>query len=197
MRLSIVISVLLGGNTNIVSSFHIRATVPPATATATRALILAATGNNDDPTSSEEYLSNLWNELKRTDRDIVVQEKVNEGTTETNDEMLTKRLVEEMLDTALEHVKTKERLEARHAKEAHEAFEKAKQEEQVLHEYIEEEQLHDVPMDSFISERLHAAEEAELQAMKEEDDSIRTSQELRNSESNIKATLEALKRLEP
>ena len=188
MKSVIMVVLLLGSSFNIVSALQ---QIPMVTPTRCIGRSLAASSNGDDA-AQEKYLDSLWNELKKTERDIIVQEEI-EGRDKKD---VTKHLVEEMLGVALEHVKTKERIEAKHAKAAHEAFETAIQEEQVLQEFVEEEELHDVPMDTFVSDRLQAAEEAEMKAMKEEEESVQVYQDLKASETNIKATLEALKRLE-
>ena len=149
---------------------------------------LAAAGEDAD-----QYLDGLWNELKKTERDIVVQENI-KGTNQND---VTKHLIEEMLETALEHVKTKERAEAKHAKEMHDAFEHAVQDEKELAAFVKEEHLRDVAMDGFVRERFHTAQQEESQAVKEEGDAVRAYKYYKSVEDKVKATLEAFKRLEP
>jgi hypothetical protein len=144
--------------------------------------------------SSEEYLRELWQDEKLVERDIVVQE-----TLKGNEEDVTKHVVTEMLETALEHLKVLEKEKAKHAKDANDRFEHAAQEERVLHEFVEDYNLgDDAPVvDNYISSRLHEAEREELEAIKEEDEAVREYQDLKTKEENIKDLLEQMKKLGP
>ena len=190
MKKSLTFAALLVNSWSVVSSWQPAAAFV-APSRRHRHTTLAAAKSSTDP---EEYLSKLWDEEKLIERDIVVQEII-EGK---NEEDVTKHLVTEMLETALEHVKLLEKVKAKHAKEAHDMFEHAAQKERVLHEFIEEdEELPPIHMDDFVSSRLHQAETEELQAMKKEDESVREYQELRENEENIKDLLEQMRNLEP
>ena len=143
--------------------------------------------------SSEEYLKKLWEEEKLIERDIIVQEAM-----DGHEEDATKHLVTEMLETALEHVKVLEKEKAKHAKEANDRFEQAVEDERVLQEFVEDYKLgDDVPVvDNYISSRLHEAEQEELEAMKEEDESVREYEDLLAKEKNIKDLLEQMRKYE-
>lgn len=142
---------------------------------------------------TEEYLNKLWKEEKLVERDLVVQEIAIE---EKDAEDVTKHLVSEMLETALEHVKTMEKDAAHHAKEANEAFDRALQKERVLEEFVEEdEELPPIPIDDYLKSRLHQAEEEEMQALKAEDEYVHQYEDLREKERSIKDLLEQMKKL--
>ena len=145
--------------------------------------------------SSQEYLRDLWEDEKIIEREIVVQE-----TIRGNDQDLTKHLVTEMLETALEHVKVLEKETAKHAKDANDRFEHAAEEERVLHEFVEDSNNLDTDapiVDNYVSSRLHEAEREELEAMADEDEAVREYEDLRNKEANIKDLLRQMKRMGP
>ena len=148
-----------------------------------------------EKSTSQEYLHDLWQDEKLIEREIAVQE-----TLRGSEQDLTKHLVTEMLETALEHVKVLEKEKAKDAKDANDRFEHAAQEERVLHEFVEDSTLdmENVPIvDDYVSSRLQDAEREELDAMADEDEALREYEDLRNKEANIKDLLRQIKRLEP
>ena len=143
--------------------------------------------------SSEDYLRELWQVETIVERDIVVQDTLKDK------EDVTKHVVTEMLETALEHVHVLEKEKARRAKEANDRFEHAAQDERVLTEFVEDYNLDDgAPIvDDYISSRLHEAEREELEAIKEEDDAVREYKDLKSKEESIKDLLRQMKRMGP
>ncbi|KAL7505857.1 hypothetical protein ACHAXN_006483 [Cyclotella atomus] len=145
-------------------------------------------------TSSEDYLRELWQVETIVERDIVVQD-----TIQGKEKDVTKHIVTEMLETALEHVHVLEKEKEKIAKEANARFERAAQDERVLSEFVEDYNLgEDVPIvDNYVSSRLHEAEHEELEAMKEEDEAVREYKDLRDKEETIKDLLRQMKKLGP
>ena len=142
--------------------------------------------------SKEE--ADTWNDLKQQERDLVVQQ---EATDHADEKETTKKLFQNILETALDYVTEKEHVEEEHIKHSRESLEHALEEESVLEEFAKEDQLKDIPMDTFLEDRLRAAQAEEREAMKEEEAALEAFDELKQSEENIKATLEELKNMEP
>jgi hypothetical protein len=168
---------------------------PAAAFTASSSHLHTTTSLRDTrKTNTEDYLRNLWEDEKHIERDLVVQEIIN-GKTE---EDVTKHLVTEMLETALEHVKILEKEKSHQAKLANDLFEHAASDERVLAEFAEEDEdlLPPVPMDDYLKSRLHQAEEEELQALKDEDEYVAEYEELRKKEGSIKYLLDQMKKME-
>eukprot|EP01083_Nonionella_stella_P142131 439069_1 len=168
---------------------------PAAAFTASSSHLHTTTSLRDTrKTNTEDYLRNLWEDEKHIERDLVVQEIIN-GKTE---EDVTKHLVTEMLETALEHVKILEKEKSHQAKLANDLFEHAASDERVLAEFAEEDEdlLPPVPMDDYLKSRLHQAEEEELQALKDEDECVAEYEELRKKEGSIKYLLDQMKKME-
>lgn len=170
---------------------------PPAAAfTASSSHRLHTTTSlQDTKTNTEDYLKKLWEDEKQIERDLVVQDLI-DGKTE---EDVTKHLVTEMLETALEHVKILEKEKSHQAKLANDLFEHAASDERVLAEFAEEDSedlLPPVPMDDYLKSRLHQAEEEELQALKDEDEYVAEYEELRSKEESIKELLKQMKKME-
>ena len=168
---------------------------PAAAFTASSSHLHTTTSLRDTrKTNTEDYLRNLWEDEKHIERDLVVQELI-DGKTE---EDVTKHLVTEMLETALEHVKILEKEKSHQAKLANDLFEHAASDERVLAEFAEEDEdlLPPVPMDDYLKSRLHQAEEEELQALKDEDEYVAEYEELRSEEESIKDLLDQMKKME-
>mmetsp|Transcript_5470 Transcript_5470/g.11888 ORF Transcript_5470/g.11888 Transcript_5470/m.11888 type:complete len:183 (+) Transcript_5470:48-596(+) len=155
--------------------------------------MLHASGKSDAE-AHMEVMPKIWDELKKTEKNIVIQQQVGE-IDETD---ASKALAEKLLETALDYVRTKERIEEDLASTAHKTFEHAKKEERVLKEYIVEEEDIDIfSVDSYVDERLHNAQEKEKEAHVEEAEHLNKWAELRMEEEAIKQTLKDLKDLEP
>jgi hypothetical protein len=169
-----------------------------------------------DSSEAEERLRELpaiWDELKNTEKDIIIQETIKE----TDETVVTIKLLEEMLETALYYVQTKEQVEEEHAIQAHQAIEKAVDQEKVLEEFAKkayqdadglerremavadlahnfvdndiEERVH-----NYVEERLRAAKIQEALATVEEEEAVQNLKELKLTEEEFKATLEELKK---
>ena len=145
-----------------------------------------------DAESHLKEMPQVWEELKKKELDMIVQGK-KDGTDDTE---VTKKVVEKMIETALDYVQTKERVEVEHVVAAHKAYEAAIKEEDVLGEFVEADKVRDVPMDSYVEERYRAAVEAEVRAKNEETEAIHNFQQLKHSEEQMKATLDDLKGLD-
>ena len=166
MKKSLAVAVLLGNTLALVSSWQFAFVTPYRRH--------CHTSLSAEKTNAEEYLDKLWEEEKLVERDIVVQESM-----KGNEDDVTKHVVTEMLETALEHVKLMEKDKAKQLKEVDEAFEHDNHE---VHESLHESDQQD-----------------DLQAMKEEYESacISEYQYLKDKEENIKSLLEQMKKLEP
>lgn len=105
-------------------------------------------------------------------------------------------VVEDLLETALDYIRTKERVEEGRAAAAHWAFEDAKREGTVLREHVVEDSL-DIPADFYAEERLYNARATEKRAVIEELEHLNKWAELRVEEEAIKQTLRDLKGLKP
>lgn len=134
-------------------------------------------------------LEGMWEELKKTERDIIVQTAVDE---QEDTGQVGEILAEKLLETALEYVKTKEHNEEEKVLDAHKAFEHAVEEEKVLEEFVMEDQLNDIPADSYVEERLHAAHDAEIEARKEEEAHLKKAEEWHKEEEAVEEVLEEL-----
>lgn len=169
-----------------------------------------------------ETQAKVWRELKKKEKDIVIEETI-KGTSQ---DVITTKLVEEMLEAAIDFVKTGEAAEEEHAAHAHQAFEKAVKQEKVLEEFAQEAK-HDAEdadrilnvyernnlpedfeerremavadiahhVDSYVEERHRQAHNDEVAAAKEEEEALRTLQDLKLTEEEFKATLAELKKL--
>lgn len=146
-----------------------------------------------DAEAHMEVMPKIWDELKKTERDIVVKHHVDE----TNEDEFVKAMTERMLETALDYVQTKEQIEEADAFAAHKAYQQAVEEEEVLEEFIEADHLNDIPLDSFVEKRLHSAQQLELDALKEEEDHLKQLDELHKAEESVRAALEELKKQKP
>ena len=143
---------------------------------------------------AEHHLNEMpkvWENLMKEEKDIIVQANL-KGT---DGKVLTKQLAEKLLETALDYVHTKEQVEVEHGINAHQTYEDAIEEEELLEEFVHEEQLHDVPLDAYVEERLREAHKQEVQAKMEEEEAVRNFRELKIAEEGFKATLSELKNL--
>ena len=142
---------------------------------------------------AEAHMPKLWEELKKTERDILVQQQL-EGSDETE---ATEKLVENMLETALDFIKTKELVETERAKTAHENFQWAMREEEALEDFLQEEYKSGLFIDGSesLEEHAHKAHDAEINAIREEAEALHDLADLYEKEEAVKATLEELKRL--
>lgn len=93
---------------------------------------------------------------------------IQQQTGEIDEVTASKALAENLLQTALDYVKTKERIEEDLASTAHKTYEHMKEEERILKDHIVEDEVLDVHVDSYIDERLHHAQETEKEARAEE-----------------------------
>ena len=134
----------------------------------------------------------IWDELAKTEKDIVIQQQ----TGEIDEATASKALAENLLQTALDYVKTKERIEEDLASTAHKTYEHMKEEERILKDHIVEDEVLDVHVDSYIDERLHHAQEAEKEARAEEFKHLEKWAKLCMEEEDIKHSLKELKDLE-
>jgi hypothetical protein len=189
MRLSLNILTLAWTVTNVFSF-----SVIPLLAK--RESIGSALESSSDMTDAEaqmEVMPKIWDELRKSERDIVIKHNLDEI-----DEMeASSALVEKMLETAMDFLKTKEQIEEEHAFAAHVAYQHAAEEEVILEESIIDENLKDIPLDSSVKERLDAALEKEAKALKDEDDALKALAKLYHKEDALNATLEELKKLKP
>lgn len=150
--------------------------------------------------ATKEGGNEIWDELKQHERDLIVQQKSKaiNGDQGKDDEMeTTKKLVQDMLETALEYVQEQEHIEEEHVVHSRQAFEHAIEEENTLEEFVQEDQLKDVPMDTYLEDRYHAAQLEEQEAIQEEQDALEHYEELKKTEINIQTTLDELKNMEP
>ena len=143
---------------------------------------------------AENHLNEMpkvWENLMKEEKDIIVQASL-KGT---DGKVLSKMLAEKLLETALDYVHTKEQVEVEHGINAHQTYEDAIEEEELLEEFVQEEQLKDIPLDSYVEERLREAHKQEVQAKMEEEEAIKNFRELKIAEEGFKTTLSELKNL--
>lgn len=138
-----------------------------------------------------DVMPKIWDELKKSERDIVIQQQVGE----LDESDASKKLVQNLLETALDYVRTKERIEEDLATSAHRTHEDALEEERVLREYVVEDTM-DIPADSYVDERFHNAQEMERESRVEEREHLGKWAELRMEEEAIKTALKDLEELE-
>ena len=140
-----------------------------------------------------EVMPKIWEELRSTERDILVQHQVH-GKDESE---TTKLIAERLLETAMEYLQTKEIIEEEHAFAAHKKYQHAVEEEAVLEEFVMDDNLKDIPLDSFVAARLYSAHKTEHDAIQDEEFALHELDELHRKEEVVRATLEELKRLQP
>jgi hypothetical protein len=148
---------------------------------------------DSDAEAHMQEMPKVWEELKKTERDILVQQQL-EGSDETE---ATEKLVENMLETALDFIKTKELVETERAKTAHENFQWAMREEEALEDFLQEEYKSGLFIDGSesLEEHAHKAHDTEISAIREEAEALHDLADLYEKEEAVKATLEELKRL--
>lgn len=181
---------VLAASLSTASSF-VAVTAPPLASAP--AALRAAGGAKSDAEAHMDVMPKIWDELKKAERDIVVQQQVGE----IDEAAASKAMAEKLLETALDYVRTKERIEEDLASTAHRLFEHAVEEEKVLEEHVTEQLLNDIPADSYIDERFHQAQEMEKHAHEEEIEHLEKWAELRMEEEAIKANLRELKDMKP
>ena len=199
-----------------VSAFVILASRPCRLTTSIQA-------TSDAERHTQETQAKVWSELKKKEKDMIIQETI-KGT---DQEKITKKLVEEMLTAAIDHVKMMETEEEKHAAQAHAAFEKAVQQEKVLEEYASEAEhdaddadailstyrKNDYPedleerremavadlahhVDNYVEERLRQAFNDEFGASQEEQEALKTLFDLKLTEAEFTETLAEIKKLD-
>lgn len=127
-----------------------------------------------------------------TQQDIVIQQQVGE----ISESEASMAMAERLLETALDYVRTKEHIEEDLATAAHKTFEHAAENEQVLKEHIvADDKLDDIPLDSYLEERFHEAQDTEREAHEDEIEHLNKWAELRMEEEAIKTAIKELKDL--
>ena len=104
-------------------------------------------------------------------------------------------MAEQLLETALDYVRTKEHIEEDLANRAHKTFQHAADNEKVLKEHIVADDKLDIPLDSYLEERFHEAQDMEREAHEEEMEHLNNWAELRMEEEAIKSAIKELKDL--
>jgi hypothetical protein len=135
-----------------------------------------------------------WQDLKNTERKIIAQQQI----WDTDAIHATEELAEKTLTLGLEFVHMQEKIEAEHAEAVHSDFERAFQEENVLREFLAENpktKEEDHQPDSFLQNRLEAAELVEMHAIAEEKNSLHHLAELYNQEDKLQEALKELNSL--
>ncbi|KAL7491014.1 hypothetical protein ACHAWT_000507 [Skeletonema menzelii] len=139
-----------------------------------------------------EVMPKIWDELRKSEKDIVIQQQVGE----ISESEASMAMAERLLETALDYVRTKEHIEEDLATAAHKTFEHAAENEQVLKEHIvADDKLDDIPLDSYLEKRFHEAQDTEREAHEEEIEHLNNWAELRMEEEAIKTAIKELRDL--
>ena len=155
--------------------------------TTTTTTTSTVTSTDNDKEEETTYLLGLWEELK-SDNNILL-----EHIQGIDENVITKELVEDTLQTALQQIKLEEEFKNKQVLEFHKVFDLAVKEEMNINKFINDENIKSVAQDGFIQSRLHATQKEELQALEDETISKIEYEELRKSEKYIKKTLHELK----
>lgn len=152
---------------------------------------LAEGMSTEDAEAHMKEAPHIWDDLRQVERDIVVQHELEGKDMSHAAEMLAER----MLEAALDFVQTQERIEEDHAFSAHQDFMHALEEEHELDEFVTDEHMKDIPMDTYVAARLQAVRDAEVKAMKDEDEALHHLDDLYEKEKALKESLEELKKI--
>lgn len=147
-------------------------------------------------TRAEKHLDELietWESLKKKEQKLI-QENLAASKNAENSGI---DFVEELFETALDYVQTKEIVEEEHADMAHHMVEEAIEGERVLENYAHDEMPHGANIEDFVESKLQAAKEAEKHAREDEEEAKRSLEELKRNEEYIKTTMEELRKLKP
>ena len=177
---------LLAGSLCTASSF-VAPSLPSFASTALRA-------SKSDAEAHMDVMPKVWDELKKAERDLVVQQQVGD----IDESEASKAMAEKLLETALDFVRTKERIEEELAEAAHKTFQHAAEEERVLKEHVLQEDVAEIldVADRYVDERLHMAQETEREKLAEEHEHLEQWAELRLEEEFIKSALKELEGLD-
>lgn len=137
----------------------------------------ALAGTKSDAEAHLDVMPKIWDELAKAEKDIVVQQQLGE----LDQDKASRAMAEKLLETALDFVRTKERIEEDLAADAHKLFEHAVEEEMVLKEHVVD-NLKDTLADNYIDERFRHAQEMEREAHEEELQHLQKWAELRLEE---------------